>query len=85
MSSKKDFLALPDVAIDKIISYLPDEDLRSVHQVSTEWQRCLEIRQREDLRRRNLVEKIRLNKENIMNVNNLRVCSLFFLTFTRFY
>ncbi|CAG7786612.1 unnamed protein product [Allacma fusca] len=55
---------LPHVVLDKILAYLSPEDLRRFYQVSKAWQNTLVSRKRVNSLRVDLVEKIRLNKEN---------------------
>jgi hypothetical protein len=57
---------LPDLVLDKILSFLEDEDLRSCHQVCHAWKEALEKRQSVNQRRLDLVQNIhRDNKENL--------------------
>jgi hypothetical protein len=62
---------LPVVVLDKIFECLSAEDLRRFHQVSKAWQNTLVSRKRVDSLRVDLVEKIRLNKENRAGANLL--------------
>ncbi|ODM87939.1 hypothetical protein Ocin01_18743, partial [Orchesella cincta] len=59
--------ALPEVPLDKVISYLDAEDLRTFHRVSRAWKSALESRRRDNDRRLELVRCIQENKENLAN------------------
>jgi len=60
---------IPDVPLDKVLSYLDAEDLRRFYQVSKTWRRIVQARPLVDSRRVELVKRIRQNKENIPEKN----------------
>lgn len=64
-----DIINLPDLPLDIIISYLEDKDLQCFHQVSRSWKSELESRSKDNQRRKDLVQTIRENKENIRTRN----------------
>jgi len=56
---------LPEVPLDKVVSYLNAEDLRTFHRVSRGWKAALESRRKDNERRLELVQRIKENKENL--------------------
>lgn len=63
--ARNNLLSLDAVAMDRIFSFLGDEELRRFHQVSRGCKEAVEARPLVNKRRLDLVQKIQENKENI--------------------
>lgn len=73
VAKQRSTVNLPDVVLRRVISYLGAHDLRAFHQVCSAWKAALEDQSSQNRRRILLVEKIRVNKENLLNGSAIQV------------